>query len=102
MYKFLNSRFKEDKLASGSGEGRLGGTKVELSRQQLGTLLAAAIIGSGLIAIGAVVAVGQQQTGTVGLSQMNIGGTVTTTTPPPVPATASAAPLVKAPKPRGF
>jgi hypothetical protein len=34
--------------------------------------------------------------------QMNFGGTATTTTPPTAPLTASAAPVVKAPKVKGF
>jgi hypothetical protein len=74
---------------------------VELNRQQRGKLLVVALIGSALVAIGAVAAV-QQQTGTVSLGPMNVGGTVTTTTPPPAPATASASPFVKAPHIRGF
>jgi hypothetical protein len=35
-------------------------------------------------------------------TQMTFGASVTTTTPPTIPATASAAPVVKAPKVKGF
>src|SRR5215475_3689201 len=76
--------------------------KMESIKQQRVKLLAAAAIGSGLVAIGAVAAVSQQQTGTVAISPMNIGGTATTTTPPPVEPTPAAQPADKAPRPRGF
>jgi hypothetical protein len=77
---------------------------VESIRHQRVKLLIAVIIGSGLVAIGAVaaVALGQQQTGTINGSPMTIGGTATTTTPPTVPETAKASPTMKAVPPKGF
>ena len=73
------------------------------SRHQRVKLLTSAIVASGLVAIGAVVAaaVGQQQSINGG-SGMTIGGTATTTTAPSVPLTASASPTMKATRPKGF
>ena len=63
--------------------------------------LLAAVIGGGVIAMGALsAAVGQEQAGQESVaksSSMNIGATTTETTPPLVEATTMAAPAMKGP-----
>ena len=77
---------------------------MESIKHQRVKLLIAGAIASAFVAIGAVaaVAVGQQQTATVAVSRMNMGGTATMTTPPSVPPTANAKPGMKATRPNGF
>jgi len=61
------------------------------------------IAASGIVTLGALAAViDQEQTATVTAGPMNIGGTTTSTTPPAVPATVTASPTLKAQRPHGF
>src|SRR5258706_7899579 len=97
------ARSKGDVSLRGAIEARFeGGVTVESIGNQRVTLLLAGAIASGLFVIGAVaaVAVGQQQSGTVTGSGMNIGGTAVTTTPPTVEPTAKAVPVMKAQRPK--
>jgi hypothetical protein len=65
--------------------------------------LVVAVIGGGVIAIGALsAAIGQEQAGQESVaksSSMNVGSTTTETTPPLVEATTMAAPAMKGPAP---
>jgi hypothetical protein len=65
--------------------------------------LVVAVIGGGVIAMGALsAAIGQEQAGQESVaksSSMNIGSTTTETTPPLVEATTMAAPAMKGPAP---
>jgi hypothetical protein len=65
--------------------------------------LLAAVIGGGVIAMGALsAAVGQEQAGQQSVaksSNLNVGSTTTETTPPLVEATTMAAPAIKGPAP---
>ena len=65
--------------------------------------LLVAVIGGGVIAMGALsAAIGQEQAGQESVaksSNMNVGSTTTVTTPPLVEATTMAAPAMKGPAP---
>jgi hypothetical protein len=65
--------------------------------------LLVAVVGGGVIAMGALfAAIGQEQTGQESVaksSNMNVGSTTTVTTPPLVEATTMAAPAMKGPAP---
>jgi hypothetical protein len=65
--------------------------------------LVVAVIGGGVIAIGALsAAIGQEQAGQESVAKssgMNVGSTTTETTPPLVEATTMAAPAMKGPAP---
>ena len=65
--------------------------------------LLVAVIGGGVIAMGALsAAIGQEQAGRQSVaksSNMNVGSTTTVTTPPLVEATTMAAPAMKGPAP---
>jgi hypothetical protein len=88
----------------GSGFGPIGGGTVEPIRHQRVKLLIAGSGAIALVVIGTVAAfvVGHQQTGTVAIGLMTMGGTATTSTPPSVEPTAQARPGLKASRPHGF